>query len=180
MKVLYTGGARSGKSARAQQVAERLGPRRLFVATAEPGDDEMQARIARHQAERGEGWTTVEEAMAPAMALLRHGPQHDVVVLDCLTLWVSNLLCAELDDDELARRFDALDAALRSCRVPVLLVSNEVGLGLVPGDALSRRYRDALGSLNQKMAASCDAVVVMVSGLPLVLKGHEPALLNEA
>lgn len=174
MRVLYTGGARSGKSARAQAVAERLGPRRLFIATAEGLDDDMRARIRRHQQDRGPGWVTVEEPLDPAAVITREAAHHDVLLLDCLTLWVSNLLCK----DVAATAFDAavagLVTAVQACPVPLLLVTNEVGLGIVPADAFTRCYRDMLGRTNQALAAACDAVVLMISGLSLPVKGVEP------
>jgi adenosylcobinamide kinase/adenosylcobinamide-phosphate guanylyltransferase len=174
VKVLYLGGARSGKSSRAQAVAERLGPRRLFVATAEPLDDDMRDRIARHRADRGPGWSTVEEPVKLGEVLAAHAGRDDVVLVDCLTLWVSNLLCRDIPDPACREVVEGLCMALRRATGHVIVVSNEVGLGIVPADGLSRRYRDMLGRVNQEIAAASDCVVLMVAGLPVTVKGVEP------
>ena len=174
MRVLYTGGARSGKSHRAQRVAERLGERRLFVATAEPLDEDMQARIDRHKKERGPSWVTAEAPLDPAAVIAERAGAFDVVVLDCLTLWVSNRLGNEDEGDRFTAAVTTLTDAIEACRTPLLVVTNEVGLGIVPADQISRKYRDMLGWANQKVAAACDVVVLMVSGLPLPIKGVEP------
>lgn len=174
MKVLYTGGARSGKSSRAQSVGERIGTRRLFIATAEAGDQEMAQRIRQHQADRGSLWNTVEAPRDPAAAIREHGANHDVILLDCVTLWVSNLLCSGVNPGDFSAALQTLSETICNCPRHVLVVTNEVGLGIVPGDALSRQYRDMLGKANQVLAATCECVVLMVAGLPLVIKGAEP------
>lgn len=165
---LYTGGARAGKSRLAQAEAEALSPTRLFVATAQPLDDDMAARIARHRADRGPGWETVEEPLALAERLPELSRPAPVLLVDCLTLWMSNLLLADTPD--LDARAEALARALQGCDGHVLLVTNEVGLGIVPDNALARRYQDALGRCNQRVAAIADRVTFVVSGLPLRLK----------
>lgn len=165
---LYTGGARAGKSRLAQARAEALAERRVFVATATPLDDDMAARIARHREERGAGWITVEEPLALPEVLPALADEHPVVLVDCLTLWVSNLMLADGVDVE--ARVEALAAALAGLRGNVLLVTNEVGLGIVPANDLARRYRDALGRCNQRVAAVADRVTFVVSGLPMELK----------
>ncbi len=162
---LILGGARSGKSRLAQAAAEAIGPRRLYLATAEAHDAEMADRIARHRADRGPGWETVEEAraIAPVIAQARA----DVVLVDCLTLWLSNLM---LSGDDPEAETDALVAALAAAPCPVVLVSNELGLGLVPETPLGRAFRDAQGRLNQRVAAAVPRVTFVAAGLPLVLK----------
>lgn len=168
--LLVLGGARSGKSRYAQQQAEALatsGDELVYLATAQVLDDEMRARVVRHQAERDSRWRTVEEPLDLATALERECGTGRVVLVDCLTLWASNLLFAERDiEAELAR----LTAWLSSARAPAILVSNEVGLGIVPDNALARRFRDIAGTINQAVAAAASRVVFVAAGLPLVMK----------
>lgn len=167
---LVTGGARSGKSTYAQRAAEEAaGDDLLFVATAEPLDDDMADRIRRHRDDRGPRWRTVEAPVDVAEVI--RAERADAIVLDCLTLWVSNLLCGrDASDEQIVRHADALCDALRAQRAPIWIVTNEVGLGIVPADALSRRYRDGLGRCNQRVAAAADRVTLMVAGLPLAVK----------
>lgn len=162
------GGARSGKSARAQALAETLAPARCYIATAEPFDAEMRARIARHQAERGAGWTTLDAPLALSAAIAAETAPGRVCLVDCLTLWLSNLMHYEHDVESAAAR---LAEAVAAARGPLILVSNEVGLGLVPETPLGRRFRDAQGRLNQRIAAICAHVEFLAAGLPLKLKG---------
>lgn len=167
---LITGGARSGKSTFAQRLAEARGGRVLFVATAEPLDEEMAAKIARHQAERPAGWRTLEEPRALAGALAG-APPADVVVVDCVTLWVTNLLLAEGSSWERASaELDALLAWHDAAGAALIVVTNEVGLGIVPADALSRAYREWLGHFNQRLAARAADVYLCVAGIPVELK----------
>jgi adenosylcobinamide kinase/adenosylcobinamide-phosphate guanylyltransferase len=170
--VLVLGGARAGKStfavARARAVAGD-GGRVAFVATAEAGDGEMTARIARHRTERPAHWDTVESPRALVDALVRLRSVADVVVVDCLTLWVANLL--DRSDDELAAEIGRLAEEVDRPAFELILVSNEVGLGVHPETALGRRYRDALGRLNQAVAQAAMEVVLLVAGCPLWLKG---------
>ncbi len=161
---LFLGGARSGKSRLAQAAAEELPGPLVYVATAEAGDDEMAERIERHRADRGERWRTVE---CPIDLPRMIGDAHGVVLVDCLTLWLSNLMLGGHDVEAAGA---ALVAAMRQARAPLLLVSNEVGLGLVPDTPLGRAFRDAAGRLNQAVAAAADRVVFVAAGLPLVLK----------
>jgi adenosylcobinamide kinase/adenosylcobinamide-phosphate guanylyltransferase len=164
--VLVGGGARSGKSRCALARAAGLGPRRLFIATAEPLDDEMTTRIARHRAERGPAFDTVEEplALAETIAGVR---DYDVVLVDCLTLWISNLLVRGLPPEGVARRVSELVDVLGARRAHVVLVSNEVGMGLVPETPLGRAFRDATGLAHQRLAAIADELYVAVMGLVL-------------
>jgi adenosylcobinamide kinase / adenosylcobinamide-phosphate guanylyltransferase len=181
---LLLGGVRSGKSARALALAEpRLtsGRRALFVATAQAFDDEMTRRIAVHRAERSDAWHTLESPhdLPADLAHTLAAEPYAVVVIDCLTLWVSDVLLSLGEDDDaeaiVAERTRALLAA-RAARpdVPWVVVSNEVGLGVVPPTSLGRRYRDALGRANQLVAAAADDVTLMVAGLELPLKRSEP------
>jgi adenosylcobinamide kinase / adenosylcobinamide-phosphate guanylyltransferase len=165
--LLVLGGARSGKSAYAQRLAEAHGPERLYLATAAAGDEEMAARIARHQADRGQGWTTLEEPVEIATALLTHAQAGRVVVVDCLTLWLSNLMLAGHDPRP---PLTALADAMNRLTGPAILVSNEVGMGIVPDHKLGREFRDWQGRANREIAAACDVVIFVAAGLPLQLK----------
>jgi len=178
--ILITGGARSGKSGFAQRLAEALPGDRAFVATCPVLDGEMTARIARHRADRaGRGWRTVEEPLdlPAALALLAATP---VVLIDCLTLWVNNLLHQAatdgraLGENEVVPELDRLVAALAAHPGMVILVTGEVGWGIVPANELARRFRDVAGRVNQRVAAAADRVVLMVSGLPMAVKGELP------
>jgi adenosylcobinamide kinase/adenosylcobinamide-phosphate guanylyltransferase len=158
---LVLGGARSGKSDWAVRTAAESGRPVLFLATATAGDDEMAERIARHRAERPADWRTIEEPIDLVGALRREARPGDLIVVDCLTLWVSNLLLAGGDPDV----EPLLDLGLE-----LILVSNEVGLGLVPDNPLGRAYRDVLGQVNRAVAARAESVVFMVAGLPVDLR----------
>jgi adenosylcobinamide kinase / adenosylcobinamide-phosphate guanylyltransferase len=169
---LVLGGVRSGKSRYAQQLAERES-RVIFLATAKASDDEMNRKIERHRRERPAGWTTVEEPLELVRVLQQQAHDCDVMVVDCLTIFAANLLETEGDDQSaIERRVEALCVALQSVSCSVVLVSNEVGSGVVPAYPLGRRYRDLLGEINQSVARVADDVVLMVAGLPLALKGH--------
>ncbi len=162
---LVLGGARSGKSRHAESIVTALpGPWR-YIATAQPLDAEMKARIAEHRARRGVGWTTIEAPLDLADALDAAG-QHPALV-DCLTLWLTNLLLGEYEVDTATR---ALDAALDRRVAPTVLVANEVGLGIVPENALARTFRDVAGRLNQHLAARANTVLFLVAGLPMRMK----------
>ena len=165
---LILGGARSGKSRHAQTLAESLSPRRTFIATAEPIDAEMEERIARHRSDRDASWTTVETPLDLAASLDRHRAPDRVCLVDCLTVWLGNLMHHGRDPREETRKL--LDALERRAG-PVVLVSNEVGLGLVPETPLGRDFRDAQGRLNQQVAARCERVEFVAAGLALRLKG---------
>jgi adenosylcobinamide kinase/adenosylcobinamide-phosphate guanylyltransferase len=164
---LVLGGARSGKSAWAEARALQSGLAPVYLATAEAGDEEMAERIAHHRARRGARWATVEEPLELATALGEWARPDRVVLVDCLTLWLANLMDAERDPQAEAER---LAAALAALRGPLLLVSNEVGLGIVPDNALARAFRDAAGRLNQRVAAAAQHVVFLAAGLPLTLR----------
>jgi adenosylcobinamide kinase / adenosylcobinamide-phosphate guanylyltransferase len=165
--LLVLGGARSGKSAYAQRLAEAHGPERLYLATAAAGDEEMAARIARHRADRGQGWRTFEEPLEIATALLTHAQADRVVVVDCLTLWLSNLMLAGRDP---GHALTVLADAMGRLMGPAILVSNEVGMGIVPDHKLGREFRDWQGRANREIGAACDVVMLVAAGLPLQLK----------
>jgi adenosylcobinamide kinase / adenosylcobinamide-phosphate guanylyltransferase len=165
--VLVLGGARSGKSAYAQMLAESAAPEPLCLATAEAGDAEMAARIQRHQAGRGASWTTVEEPLALAEALGAAARPGRAALVDCLTLWLSNLMFAGRDVEA---EISLLAEAIGALRGPAVFVSNEVGLSLVPETKLGREFRDWQGRANREIARACDAVVFVAAGLPTLLK----------
>ena len=167
-KYLILGGARSGKSSRAQSLAEAASPQRVFIATAEALDTEMADRIARHQADRGQGWRTLEVPLDLVSSIKANEGSDEFLLIDCLTLWLSNLFHHERD---LAAEADALCEALSQSNCSIALVSNEIGLGLVPETSLGRKFRDAQGRLNQRVAKVCDQVEFVAAGLPLQLKG---------
>ena len=166
--LLVLGGARSGKSRLAQSRAEASGLEPVLVATATAGDDEMAARIARHRAERDGRWRTVEAPLDLVGALAAQCAPGRIVVVDCLTLWLANLMQAGADAEAGSA---ALARAAGGLAGPAIFVSNEVGLGLVPQTPLGRAFRDAQGRLNQTMATACAEVVFVAAGLPLTLKG---------
>jgi adenosyl cobinamide kinase/adenosyl cobinamide phosphate guanylyltransferase len=162
---LVLGGARSGKSRYAESLIAARQPPWAYVATAEALDAEMAERIETHRARRGANWQTIEAPRDLAGALAACGTMP--VLIDCLTLWLSNLLLADADiEAEMAR----LEAALKAAQMPVVLVANEVGSGIVPDHPLGRRFRDLQGLLNQRIAARADRVILMVAGLPLTVK----------
>jgi len=163
---LVLGGARSGKSAYAEALVEAVG-RGLYLATAEGGDAEMAERIRRHRQRRGQSWVTVEEPLDLAGALKRHAAPDRPILVDCLTLWLSNVMAAGRDPEGEAV---ALADGISTLVGPVVLVSNEVGLGLVPETPLGRAFRDHAGRLNQTIARKADRVVFIAAGLPLILK----------
>lgn len=164
---LVLGGARSGKSAWAERLVESVDAQPVYVAPAEAGDAEMVERIRRHRERRGERWHTVEEPLDLRGVLAREDRPGQVLLVDCLSLWLSNLMAAERD---IEAEVSGLLTALRAVRAPVVLVSNEVGMGIVPANALARRYRDDLGRLNQSVASLAELVVFTAAGLPLALK----------
>ena len=164
------GGAASGKSAFAEGLVMATGRPRIYIATSQVYDDEMARKVADHQTQRGGGWHTVEEPYNIAKALRDVTADH-VVLIDCATLWLTNHLLAEHD---LAAETTAFLDAIAACPAPVVVVSNETGLGIVPDNALARRFRNAQGKLNQQIAAQADLVVFIAAGLPLVMKGQLP------
>ena len=168
MNTLFViGGARSGKSRYAQNRLEALPGRLAFIATAEPRDAEMAERIARHRADRGPRWTAHDAPLDLPEAICRVQESADAILVDCLTLWLSNLMLAGRDLDAAT---SALSEAIQQCRRPLALVANEVGLGIVPMNELARRFRDQAGWLNQRVAEVAQEVTLVTAGLPLILK----------
>jgi adenosylcobinamide kinase/adenosylcobinamide-phosphate guanylyltransferase len=170
--VLVLGGARSGKTAFAESLALRSGGKPAYLATAEALDAEMAERVASHQTGRGDRFTTIEEPLALPAALVRAAAIHDVVLVDCLTLWITNLLVA---GEDVATSVGELVATLGEIEdTSIILVSNEVGLGIVPDNAMARTFRDLAGAAHQRLAETCDDVYFVVAGLPMTLKGEAP------
>ncbi|MEO1000560.1 MAG: bifunctional adenosylcobinamide kinase/adenosylcobinamide-phosphate guanylyltransferase [Pseudomonadota bacterium] len=165
--ILITGGARSGKSRFAETLALAPTGRAIYIATAEARDAEMTARIARHRARRGAAWTTRQEPIELLAALVETDDSETQRLVDCLTLWLSNLMLGGADWEGAARD---LAAAIPEARAPVLFVTNEVGAGIVPENRLAREFRDAAGFLNQRVAAVCEEVHLVVAGCPLRIK----------
>jgi adenosylcobinamide kinase/adenosylcobinamide-phosphate guanylyltransferase len=170
---LLLGGVRSGKSHYAQQLGEHAG-RVVFVATAQPGDDEeMLSKVDRHRSSRPAHWKTVEEPVALADAVIHYGPDCDLMIIDCLTFLAANLLDQWADDRaSIERAVETLCVMLQSPPCSIVLVSNEVGSGVVPEYPSGRRFRDLLGEMNQSVARVASDVLLLVAGLPLVLKGQ--------
>ncbi|MEN9501928.1 MAG: bifunctional adenosylcobinamide kinase/adenosylcobinamide-phosphate guanylyltransferase [Pseudomonadota bacterium] len=171
MRRLILGGARSGKSRYAENAAKASGKQVVYIATATADDSEMQARIAHHQASRPADWRTVEEPLHLAACLQQYASAETLLLVDCLTLWLTNLLC-HADADLLERETQQLLATLPQLAGEIICVSNEVGLGIVPLGELTRRYVDTAGRLHQQLAVQSDNVVFMVAGLPHVLKNN--------
>lgn len=193
--ILVTGGARSGKSALAEQLIRERGSRVLYIATAVVTDDEMAERIARHRQQRPAGWDTYEGSTDLGQVIRSRGAQYDAILLECVTTLVTNLMFASdaaLGDPDVSpdvvkpdfvrpdfvkieqhivQQIDDLIASCRSCPAPVYLVTNEIGMGIVPEHALARQFRDIAGRVNQRLAAAAEQVYLVVSGLPLCLKG---------
>ena len=169
MKELILGGSRSGKSTLAEQRAAESGLAVTYIATATAGDGEMAARIAQHQARRPTHWSIVEEPLRLADALRQHAAPERCLLVDCLTLWLTNLLCAN-DEESFKRERAAFLGMLPTLPGRIILVSNEVGMGIVPMGELSRRFSDEAGWLNQEAARICERVTLMVAGLPYPLK----------
>src|SRR5271156_442081 len=165
---LLLGGVRSGKSHYAQQLGERAA-RVVFVATAQASDDEMRRKVERHRTSRPHHWQTVEEPLALAETIAEHGSKCDLMIIDCLTFFAANLLDAKADEQI---SIDGLCSALRAPACSVVLVSNEVGSGVVPEYPSGRRFRDLLGEMNQSVARVASNVLLLVAGLPLPLKGQ--------
>jgi adenosylcobinamide kinase / adenosylcobinamide-phosphate guanylyltransferase len=169
--IFITGGARSGKSRLAEGLVESFGSPLAYIATCEPRDAEMEERIARHRQRRGPAWQTMEEPFALADALRRHDGSFKGMMVDCITLWLTNLLLRSDDPQKVLADVRALIASFPLLATPLVLVSNEVGMGIVPENRLARTFRDLAGEANELLARAADEVYVMFSGLPLKLKG---------
>jgi len=200
--IFITGGRRSGKSTYALELAGSLGEKRLYIATAEAYDEEMEVRISRHKKERGHGWETVEEPLN-VEEVMRSSANYDVILVDCLTLWLCNVMHKEPfpspsmgegqgggencplpsipshkgrggvqpDDEYILERIDELATAFAKSERTVIVVTNELGLGVIPDNPLSRQFTDLAGIMNQRMAAVADKVILTVSGIPMTIKG---------
>jgi adenosylcobinamide kinase/adenosylcobinamide-phosphate guanylyltransferase len=169
--ILVTGGARSGKSRFAERQAEKFGPMRGYLATGQAGDAEMAERIARHRARRGSDWETVEEPLELNRAITRVDGFYTVLLVDCITLWLSNLLFhCEGGADEALLRVARFTESFERLSTPLIIVTNEVGMGIVPEHPLARSFRDLAGEANERIAARADEVYLIISGLPLKLK----------
>ncbi len=165
------GGCRSGKSRHAIELAEKVpGTQKAFVATCIPRDEEMNQRVARHRQERSSSWITLEVPVRLADTIRQKSTQYDLMLIDCLTLWMSNLLLETEDFETIDRHVTDLTLALENVQCPIILVSNEVGTGIVPENRLARLFRDATGFSNQKVAACADEVVWMVAGISVKIK----------
>ncbi len=167
MLTFILGGARSGKSRHAQIMAEAMAGQLIYIATAQPFDDEMADRIARHRRDRDDRWQTIDAPIELAAAVRTQGVSDNIVLVDCLTLWMSNIMLSGADVDA---AIDELVEALRALPVPGIIVSNEVGLGIVPDNAMARQFRDHTGRLHQRIAEIADRVEWMVAGLSLRMK----------
>lgn len=171
--ILITGGCRSGKSQFALDYANRHFHKKLYLATSEALDEEMVKRIEHHKKSRGPDWQTVEEPIKIAEAIRQHENDMEVILLDCVTLWLSNLLMRQKSDHEIMNEVSRLMDTVKQGQTSFIFVSNEVGMGIVPVDPLGRRFRDLAGMANQKIAEAAQTVVFMVSGIPIFLKGKE-------
>jgi len=169
--IFVFGGARSGKSRYAVEAAKKYGKNTVFIATATALDDEMKERIRLHKVSRPKVWGLIEEPVNLSDTVSGLKPIYDAAIIDCVGLWVSNLLMADMEDGEIEKKIRKLGASIRKAKAgTVIIVSNEVGEGIVPGDPLSRRFRDMVGLANQIIAAKADEVIMMKVGIPVKIK----------
>jgi adenosylcobinamide kinase/adenosylcobinamide-phosphate guanylyltransferase len=171
--IFIIGGARSGKSRFALDYANRHFFKKLYLATCEVVDEEMAARVENHKRLRGPGWLTVEEPVEIVEKIKQEGEGVEVILLDCITLWLSNLLIKWNDDSRIMEESDRLINTIQQRKTSFILVSNEVGMGIVPPEPLGRRFRDLSGIVSQRIAEVAETVIFMVSGIPIFLKGKE-------
>ena len=171
--ILITGGCRSGKSCYALDYANRHFSRKLYLATGEVLDEEMARRVEIHRRARGPEWQTIEEPIEVGDRIVQHGHKVEVILLDCLTLWLSNLLLKWDHESKILTEVEKLTKTIRQSQTTLIIVTNEVGMGIVPVEPLGRRFRDLSGIANQRMAEAADTVIFMVSGIPMFLKGAE-------
>lgn len=170
--VFVIGGCRSGKSRHALETAESYpGTEQIFVATCIPYDDEMKHRVATHRRERNQSWRTLEAPDRLPEAIVKNSGDASVLLVDCLTLWINNLLMASRDTEKIFKEIGELIQAIKAANCPVVLVSNEIGTGIVPENQLARQFRDLVGTANQAVAAQADRVIWMVAGIPVTIKG---------
>lgn len=169
--IFILGGCRSGKSRQALELSNSIcGESRIFIATCAPLDEEMKQRVERHQKERGQSWTTIEAPIGLPEVIIENQSKADVIVVDCLTLWISNILLETNDQETIPRHIHNLIHSIETAQCAVILVSNEVGTGIVPDNALARRFRDVVGHVNQNVAACSDKVIWMAAGIPVKIK----------
>lgn len=168
--IFVIGGCKSGKSSIAQEITENLSEKRVYIATGKPTDDEMKKRIKKHQNERGEGWSTIEVNTDLAQALEKIENKKCSVMIDCITAWITNLLMAEKTDTEILKMAEEFGKTVKKSEIPLIIVSNEVGYGIVPVNDLARRFRDLAGAVNQKIAEFSEDVVLSVAGIPVKIK----------
>jgi 5,6-dimethylbenzimidazole synthase len=168
--VLVTGGSRSGKSRHALQLASKTNDPKIFIATAEPLDDEMSERIKKHQAERGKEWITIEESLDPASVIREKGSQPGYIVLDCITLWLSNMTMKNMARETILERVNNFIQECKKCASDIIVITNELGSGIIPMESTARSFRDIAGETNQILASEFDEVVNMVSGIPVTIK----------
>jgi len=174
--IFITGGCRSGKSRYALDYANRHYSKKIYLATCEALDEEMAQRIEHHKKMRGQEWQTIEEPIEIVNKITQYGDEADVILLDCITLWLSNLLMRRKDDREILEEISRFIDTIKEKQTSLILVSNEVGFGIVPVDPLGRRFRDLSGMANQKIAEVVNTVILMVSGIPIFLKGKDEKL----
>lgn len=169
---LILGACRSGKSSFSLEFAEKISKKnRLYIATCVPYDNEMKKRVDKHRAERDDSWRTVETPLKLSERITEESKRSDVILVDCLTLWITNLLLDDNDEDEIFLEVKKLEYALEHSKCPVVLVSNEVGAGIVPENKLARQFRDIAGFVNQKIAKSVNNVFFTIAGIPVKIKG---------
>ncbi len=171
--ILITGGCRSGKSRYALDYANRHFSKKIYLATGEVLDQEMARRVEIHRKARGPEWQTIEEPIEVGDKITQHGDKVEVILLDCLTLWLSNLLLRWDHESRIMGEVERLIKAIKQSQTNLIIVTNEVGMGIVPEASLGRRFRDLSGMANQKIAEAADTVIFMVSGIPMFLKGGE-------
>jgi len=169
--IFIIGGCRSGKSSHALELAgQSQVNKKLFIATCVPNDKEMEKRVERHKRERSRQWETLETPVGIPDAITDNSPTCDVILVDCLTLWISNLFFEKKEMDEISDHVQRLTHSIKTAKCPVIIVSNEVGTGIVPENSLARHFRDVVGFANQNVAKSCDRVIWMVAGIPVQIK----------
>ena len=177
--LLVIGGYRSGKSGFALNLAEKIAiDDRCFIATSLPLDGEMEDRIRKHKEERGPTWNTIEAPVQAPEAIIKSSDKGRVLLVDCITMWLSNLILDEGTAPNIAKYIKNMKASLKKTACPVILVSNEVGTGIVPENRLAREYRDLVGSVNQELAELADCVVMVIAGIPVWIKGTEKELIS--
>ena len=168
--ILVIGGCRSGKSSQALYLAEQIPGQKIFIATCMPQDKEMEQRVLRHRQQRSSAWETLEVPIFIPEAIQKNGTKGHVILVDCLTLWINNLILNDDNPENIDNHIQKLTQSIEKVECPVILVSNEVGTGIVPENNLARLYRDITGFANQKIAACVDRVIWMVAGIPVKIK----------